>query len=96
MNKIIQRFGGKFVSIIMKNVKGAQVLSDSLVAEGNVIIECYLLDEDEEFYYTGASDVEIDEALRKDDVVRIFTPKEEDKFAKYVIVDSDDDGKDRH
>lgn len=85
MNKLFKRFYNKYINIIMKNVKGAQVLNDGVVVEGNVIIEGYLLDEDEDFYYLGTNDTEIDEALRKIDVVRIFVPSSENELNSFNI-----------
>lgn len=71
-SKVFKKFLGKQVNIIMKSVKGSQQLSSGDIVEGNVVMNGFLLDEDEEFFYLGTSDEEIDEALKKDDVVRIF------------------------
>lgn len=91
MNKLFERFYSKYVNIIMKNVKGAQVLSNGSTIEGNVIIEGYLLDEDEDFYYLGTTDEEIDEGLKKDDVVRIFVATKETELSSFDI-----DGEEAH
>jgi hypothetical protein len=80
-SKLFSRFVGKSVNIIMKNVRGSQVLENGTVIEGNVVITGFLLDEDDEYFYIGREMDEIDEALLRDDMVRIFTgPTDGDEF----------------
>ncbi len=90
-NKLFKRFLGKNVNIIMSNIKGSQETSDGTIIQGNVIITGYLLDEDDEYYYLGKTDEEIDEALRKGDVIRIFLDNQ-----PILEFDEDDFGGERH
>lgn len=87
-SKLFRKFLGKSVNVIMKSVKGSQVLSDGTVVEGNVVMSGFLLDEDDDFFYLGTTEEEIDEALKKTDIVRIFLDDEN-------IIDFEDSG-DRH
>ena len=48
-SKVFKKFLGKQVNIIMKSVKGSQQLSSGDIVEGNVVMNGFLLDEDEEF-----------------------------------------------
>jgi hypothetical protein len=93
MTKLFGFFAGKYVSIIMKSAKGSQQLSDGAVIEGNVILEGYLLDEDDKFYYLGKEQEEIDDALDKSDVIRIYIGDEKEVFTEF---DVDDLGGERH
>ena len=77
MSKIFKIFGGREINVIMKDIKGAQVINESTVIQGNVVIEGYLLDEDDIFYYLGTTNEDIDEALLKSNVMRIYLPTDE-------------------
>lgn len=89
-NKLFRLFGGKHVNIIMKNVKGSQAMSDGSVIRGNVVIEGYLLDEDNLYLYIGSTLEESNEALQKSDVIRIFTAEPEG--ATYIDMIDNDSG----
>jgi hypothetical protein len=75
-SKLFQKFLGKNVNVIMKSVKGSQQLGDGSIVEGNVVMTGFLLDEDDDFFYLGTTDEQIDEALKKTDIVRIFLDNE--------------------
>jgi len=77
MSKIFKICGGREINVIMKDIKGAQVINESTVIQGNVVIEGYLLDEDDIFYYLGTTNEDIDEALLKSNVMRIYLPTDE-------------------
>lgn len=71
--KLFKYFLGRHVNVIMKNIKGSQTMTDGSVVQGNVVIEGYLLDEDDIYLYLGRTLNEVDESLQKPDVIRIFT-----------------------
>ncbi len=79
MTKLFKFFAAKYVSIIMKSVKGSQQLGDGQVIEGNVILEGYLLD-------GGLLKIRHRE---KEDVIRIFVGDDKEVFVEF---DVDDDG----
>lgn len=86
-NKIFKYFSNKQVSVITKSIKGSQSIGNGQIVEGNLVIDGYLLDEDEQHYYLGKTDQEITDSLRKDEVVRVFimTPEEE----QFIFEDED-------
>ncbi len=75
-SKLFTKFLGKSVNVILKSVKGSQQIGDGSIVEGNVIMSGFLLDEDDDYFYLGKTDDEINEALKKDDVVRVFLDEE--------------------
>lgn len=91
MSKLFQHFAGQFVNVILKSIKGRQEYPNGQATEGNVVLEGYLLDEDEKFYYLGHEQDGIDEALDKDDVVRIYQTPVEDRFST-ILDEAEDDG----
>lgn len=91
MKKLFKAFAGQFVNIVMKSIKGTQTTDHGSI-QGNVVMSGFLLDEDETYFYLGKDQDKIDEALRKDDVVRIYQEEPEPSFD---IFDFDDTG-DRH
>lgn len=75
-DKLFTYFVGKQVNIIMKSIKGSQRLSDGSTVQGNVVMEGVLLDADNDFYYLSGIGDEIDQALKKTDVIRVFLDDE--------------------
>lgn len=71
-SKLFKFFQGKYINVLMRSVKGSQSIGDGVMAEGNVILSGYLLDSDDEFFYIGSPDGDIEDALKQDDVVRIY------------------------
>lgn len=89
-SKLFKYFAGKHVNIIMKNVKGSQSMSDGSVVRGNVIIDGYLLDEDNINLYFGSTPEEVTEALQKTDVIRIFAT--DPNAQEFIEFDSEEEG----
>lgn len=75
--KLFKIFQGRFVGVITKSIRGSQMIEEGMVAEGNVVIEGYLLDEDEQYFYFGKDEDRIDDSIVKVDVVRIYETKSE-------------------
>ena len=91
-SKLMKYFGGKMVNVVMKSIRGSQVLSDGNVVEGSVIIGGYFLDEDDVYYYLGTDPKDIDEALLKRDLIRMYLETDE----VLNIVDMDGNEVERH
>lgn len=89
-NKLFQYFGGKYVSVIMRSIKGRQQLDSGSTIEGNVILEGYFLDQDDEHYFLGKDPAEIDDALIKEDLVRMFIGEEVVEFMEFDVEDTGD------
>ena len=90
-SKLFTYFAGRLVNVILKSIKGRQEYPNGQVSEGNVVLEGYLLSEDDKFYYFGKDQDIVDEALDKNDVVRIFETPLEDRYS-VVFDDAEDDG----
>lgn len=73
-SKLLNTFAGTYMQFILKSIKGTQVLEDGTRLEGSVVLEGYLLDEDNDYYYIGETQEAISEAIRRDDVIRVFRP----------------------
>lgn len=76
-NKLFHIFAGVYVEFVLKNLKGAQVMEDGGRVEGSVILSGYLLDEDQDYYYLGETQEDISQAIKKEDVIRIYKPEDE-------------------
>jgi hypothetical protein len=72
-SKLFVYFKGQYVQVLMKNLKGSQTMNDGTINRGNIIIEGFLLDEDERHYFLGETPDKVTEALLHNDVVRMFT-----------------------
>lgn len=70
--KQFKLFQGKSVNIIMKNIKGSQVLADGSVVNGSVVISGILFEEDDIYYYLGNDSGEINDSVLREDVLRMF------------------------
>lgn len=60
------------MQIAAKSLKGKQTLSDGSTLVGNMLVEGYLLDEDEEYFFLGDTADFVTETIRKDEVVRMI------------------------
>lgn len=86
-NKLFKVFHGRYVSVITKSIRGSQMIEEGVVAEGNVIIEGFLLDEDDEYYYFGKQEDKIDDSLLREDIVRMYESSSEiDNVFKMIDV----------
>lgn len=73
-SKLFKHFAGTYKQFILKSIKGSQVMDDGTRLEGSVVLEGFLLDEDDDYYFIGDTQEAVSEAIRRDDVVRIFEP----------------------
>lgn len=79
--KQFKYFQGRNVNIIMKNIKGSQILPDGTVVNGSVVISGFLLDEDDFNYYLGDDNGEVHDSVMRDDVLRMFVgPIDSEEF----------------
>lgn len=70
-NKVMRYMAGKHINLIMKSIKGSQQLPDGSIVRGNVVVEGYLLDEDDKFFYLGTVPEEVNDCVAKSDTMRI-------------------------
>lgn len=71
----------KQVSVVLKSLKGTQQNPDGTVLRGSIVIDGFLLDEDDKFFFLGDTLEEVSDCLDKRDVVRImYAEKTDDEF----------------
>lgn len=70
--KIMESFQGSFVYVLTRTLRSSQERKS-----GPLIIEGFLLDSDEEYFFLGMTMDEVTEAVKRDEVVRIFLPIDE-------------------
>lgn len=87
-SKLFPKFFGKNVNIILSNMKGSQELSDGSIVAGNVVVSGFLLDEDDDYFFLGKTEEEIDEAIKKSDIIRVFL--EDENVMEFDVDDSGD------
>ena len=72
-SKIFDKFKGSVVQIVTKSLRGSESAGGTRVV-GPVIIQGYLLDEDDEYFYLGDAPEEITDAVLREQVVRMTVP----------------------
>lgn len=75
-NKLFSIFVGSYIHVITKSLKGTQHFNGGK-AVGPIIIDGFLLDEDDMFYYLGETPEEVTDAILKEEVVRVYLPLED-------------------
>lgn len=88
-SKLFEIFALMPVQIVTKSIKSRQHLGEDQFVEGSVVLEGILIDECDDYFYLGIDETAVDQAIRKEEVVRISVPTPEDLLSSF---DTDDEG----